>query len=156
MNTELSGEDARVTVHTDGACIGNPGPGGYAAIMKRGNERREIRGGDPSTTNNRMELMGPIMALESMTTDAPVTIYSDSEYVVKGMTIWLVSWKAKGWRKSDKKPVLNRELWERLDTVVSRRINGVEWRWTKGHADDPDNEEADRIAGEEALKYSKL
>ena len=144
-----------VVVHTDGACIGNPGPGGYAAIMKRGVERRELRGGDPETTNNRMELMGPIVALESMLTDAPVTVHSDSQYVVKGMTIWVHSWKAKGWKNAQKQPVKNRDLWERLDAVVSTRLNGVKWIWVKGHAGDPQNEKADRIANEEAQKASE-
>jgi len=148
-------EIGRVFVHTDGACLGNPGPGGYAAIMKRGDDGRVMRGGDPETTNNRMELMGPIMALESMLTAAPVTIHSDSQYVVKGMTKWIHGWKVKGWKNSKKQAVANRDLWERLDAVVSTRLNGVEWIWVKGHAGDPQNEMADRIANEEALKASK-
>lgn len=139
-----------VTIYTDGACLANPGPGGYAAVMMRGTARRVIRGRDPETTNNRMELMAPIMALESMKTDAPVTIISDSEYVVKGMTEWIARWKAKGWKNGKRKDVANRDLWERLDTLASKRA--ITWQWTRGHADDVHNQEADRIASEEARK----
>lgn len=150
----LSSEDAalQVVAHTDGACIGNPGPGGYAAIMRRGMKRRVVRGYELETTNNRMEVTAAIKAIESMKSDAALTIISDSEYVVKGMSEWLPRWKANGWRSCDKKPVKNRDLWERLDALVAARPKGVLFVWTRGHAGDPANEEADAIANAEALK----
>lgn len=143
-----------VNVYTDGSCIGNPGPGGYAAIMLRGQERRVIRGGDFDTTNNRMELMGAILALESMKTAAPVIIHSDSQYVINGMTKWLRDWKSKGWKTSDGKAVKNRDLWERLEAATASRPNGVMWIWVRGHDGHIYNEEAHCVASAEAALAS--
>lgn len=145
-----SEELPRVFAYTDGACIGNPGPGGYAAVMTNGTGRRTLRGHQRLTTNNQMELMAVIKAIELMKTEAPLTIVSDSQYVTRGMNEWLPNWKAKSWRTSDRKPVANRDLWERLDTLVAARPHGVVFEWTRGHAGHPQNEEADKSANEEA------
>jgi ribonuclease HI len=133
-----------VLIHTDGACSGNPGPGGWGAVLRwRGNEK-ELLGSEPLTTNNRMELMGAIRALESLKRPASVRLVTDSAYLRKGITEWLAGWKARGWRTADKKPVKNQDLWERLDAAT--RPHRIDWAWTKGHAGDPDNERADRLA----------
>jgi ribonuclease HI len=133
-----------VEVHTDGACSGNPGPGGWAAILRSGGRERELAGGEPLTTNNRMELMAAIAALEALRRPAPVHIYTDSQYLRLGVTQWLKAWKGRGWLTADRKPVKNRDLWERLDGA--RAPHAVEWRWLKGHAGDPLNERADELA----------
>lgn len=143
-------EARRVIAYTDGACINNPGPGGYAAIMVRESERRIVKGREAATTNQRMELTAALKAIESMKTDAPLTIVSDSQYVVKGATEWLAGWKAKGWKTASKKPISNRDLWENLDVALAARPNGVLFEWTKGHAGTLLNEEADRLAEAEA------
>ncbi len=139
-----------VEIHTDGACSGNPGPGGWAAILAWKGRQKEISGAEPETTNNRMELLAAIRALEALKRPMRVRIYTDSEYLRRGMTEWLEGWKRRGWRTAGKKPVKNRDLWERLDELCRR--HRVEWRWLKGHAGDPLNERADRLA-REAIRH---
>ncbi|QYJ03408.1 ribonuclease HI [Nocardioides panacisoli] len=133
-----------VTIHTDGACSGNPGPGGWGAILRYGDHERELHGGEAATTNNRMELMAAIRGLESLTRPSRVALYTDSTYVRSGILSWLANWKANGWRTAAKKPVKNVDLWQRLDEA--RRTHEVEWHWVKGHAGDPGNERADELA----------
>lgn len=135
----------KVLVYTDGACRGNPGPGGWGAILLFGDKKKEIQGGDRATTNNRMELMGAIMALETLTKPCKVELHTDSQYVMKGVTQWIHGWKARGWRTADKSPVKNEDLWKRLDAARNR--HEVDWRWVKGHAGHPLNERADVLAG---------
>lgn len=134
----------RVTIWTDGACSGNPGPGGWGAILKCGDVLKEVSGGDAATTNNRMELMAAISALESLTRSCVVDLYTDSNYVRGGITGWLAGWKRNGWKTADKKPVKNIELWQRLDEAAKRHT--VAWHWVKGHAGHPENERADVLA----------
>ncbi|PTS90831.1 MULTISPECIES: ribonuclease HI [unclassified Caulobacter] len=134
----------KVTVFTDGACKGNPGPGGWGAILMYGDKSKEICGGEGHTTNNRMELMGAIMALEALTKPCKVELHTDSQYVMKGVTQWIHGWKDRGWRTADKSPVKNDDLWKRLDTARNR--HEVDWRWVKGHAGHPLNERADELA----------
>jgi len=133
-----------VVVYTDGACKGNPGPGGWGAWLRWGDHERELFGGDASTTNNRMELTAVIEALSALRRRCTVTIHTDSEYVRKGITEWIGNWKARGWKTADRKPVKNIELWQRLDALVQR--HEVHWRWVKGHSGDPGNERADELA----------
>jgi ribonuclease HI len=135
-----------VDIWTDGACSGNPGPGGWGAILIAGERRKEIHGGEADTTNNRMELMAAIMALEALKKPCTVRMHVDSQYVRQGITGWIHGWKRNGWRTADKKPVKNAELWQRLDEA--RRIHEIEWLWVKGHAGDPENERADELARE--------
>jgi ribonuclease HI len=137
-------ETHRVEIHTDGACSGNPGPGGWGAILRWGGHEKELSGGEAHTTNNRMELMAAIMALESLKRPCPVTLHTDSQYVRQGITSWIHGWKKKGWRKADGSPVLNSDLWQRLEAAASRHT--VDWRWVRGHAGDPMNERADALA----------
>ena len=127
----------------DGACRGNPGPGGWGAVLMWGGRRREICGGEPSTTNNRMELTAAIRALEALKRPVEVELYSDSTYVVKGMTEWLQGWRERGWRRKSGK-LENRDLWQRLDELVQQ--HRVRWRWVRGHADDPLNDRAHQLA----------
>jgi ribonuclease HI len=133
-----------VIIYTDGACSGNPGPGGWGAILTFGTKEKELFGGDKATTNNRMELMGAIAALESLTRPCPVVLYTDSQYVQKGIKEWIHSWKKRGWKKADGKPVINADLWQRLDTAA--KPHKVDWRWVRGHSGDPMNERADGLA----------
>uniref|UniRef100_UPI0035AD95C1 ribonuclease HI n=1 Tax=Methylocella sp. TaxID=1978226 RepID=UPI0035AD95C1 len=133
-----------MVVFTDGACSGNPGPGGWGAVMTCGVRRKEISGGEPFTTNNRMELTAAIMALEALTRPARVAMHTDSNYVKGGVTSWLAGWKRNGWRTADKKPVKNAELWLRLEAAAAP--HEVEWRWVKGHAGNELNERADELA----------
>lgn len=133
-----------VEIYTDGACSGNPGPGGWGALLRYKGVERELSGGEPHTTNNRMELMGAIAALEALTRQSQVRLYTDSAYVKNGITQWMVRWKANGWRTSDKKPVKNQDLWERLDAALG--THQIDWQWVKGHAGDPDNERVDELA----------
>lgn len=133
-----------VTIHTDGACSGNPGPGGWGAILQFNGTEKEIFGGEPLTTNNRMELMAAIMALESLKRPCPVILYTDSQYVRQGITEWIHGWKKRQWRKADGKPVINADLWQRLETA--NKAHKVDWRWVRGHAGDPMNERADGLA----------
>ena len=134
----------QVTIYTDGACNGNPGPGGWGAILINGAHRKELHGGERLTTNNRMELMGAIAALEALTKPCRVDLHTDSQYVRKGMLEWMAGWKARGWRTADKSPVKNVDLWQRLD--AARQRHEVKWHWVKGHAGDPLNERADALA----------
>lgn len=133
-----------VVIYTDGACKGNPGPGGWGAWLKSGEHEKELWGGEPQTTNNRMELTAVIEALASLKKRCSVTIYTDSEYVRNGITSWIHGWKARGWKTADKKPVKNVELWQRLESLATG--HDVTWRWVKGHAGDPGNERADQLA----------
>ncbi len=135
---------AEVVIYADGACRGNPGPGGWGAWLTRGAHEKELWGGAGATTNNRMELTAVIEALATLKRRSVVTIYTDSAYVKNGITTWIHGWKARGWRTADKKPVKNAELWERLDTLNAG--HAVQWRWVKGHAGDPGNERADALA----------
>jgi ribonuclease HI len=135
-------------VFTDGACLGNPGPGGYAAVVTIAGQEQIIVGHDPSTTNNKMEMLAAIKALEAVPHSTPIIIHSDSQYVIKGATQWLRGWKAKGWRKADGKPVLNQDLWLHLDGLISGRK--ITWQWVKGHAGHEQNERVDGLANTEA------
>jgi ribonuclease HI len=136
--------ETRVTIHTDGACSGNPGPGGWGAILSFGDLEKELKGGEPVTTNNRMELMAAIAALEALKRPCAVDLYTDSEYLRKGITAWIHSWKRNGWRTADKSPVKNVDLWKRLDAALAQ--HHVHWRWVKGHAGHDLNERADELA----------
>jgi len=133
-----------VEIYTDGACKGNPGPGGWGAWMKYGQSSKEIYGGELDTTNNRMELMAAIAALELLSRPCQVVITTDSEYLRKGVLEWMKGWKARGWKTAAKKPVKNRDLWERLDLQLSK--HSIDWKWVKGHSGHPGNEKADELA----------
>ena len=141
--------EAAVEIHTDGACSGNPGPGGWGAILSWQGKRRELSGAERLTTNNRMELTAAIEALETLKRPMPVVLWTDSQYLRQGITEWLAGWRRRGWRTADKKPVKNQDLWERLD--AANRRHRVEWRWLKGHAGHELNERADELA-REAIK----
>ena len=136
----------QVVIYTDGACKGNPGPGGWGAVLTSGNTEKEMFGGELGTTNNRMEIMAVIQALAALKQPCKVTLYLDSEYVRKGITEWIHGWKARGWRTAAKAPVKNVDLWQRLDALVSSGGHAIDWRWVKGHAGDPGNERADGLA----------
>lgn len=131
-------------IYTDGACKGNPGPGGWGALLRYGEHERELFGGDPQTTNNRMELIAVIRALEALRRESEVVVHTDSQYVQKGISEWLPSWKRRGWLTSDRKPVRNADLWKELDLLATR--HRIEWRWVRGHAGHADNERADELA----------
>jgi len=133
-----------VVIYTDGACSGNPGPGGWGAILIAGGHERELKGGTPATTNNRMEMTAAIEALEALKRPCRVELHTDSQYLRQGITEWIGGWKARGWRTADKKPVKNEDLWRRLDAARAR--HAVQWRWVKGHAGHPLNERADALA----------
>ena len=133
-----------ITIWTDGACSGNPGPGGWGAILRLAGADRELKGGAPDTTNNRMELMAAITALQSLDERSDVDLHTDSQYVRGGITGWMAGWKRNGWRTADKKPVKNMELWQQLDVATARHT--VRWHWVKGHAGHPENERADLLA----------
>jgi len=135
---------SHVIIHTDGACKGNPGPGGWGAILQAAGKCKEMSGGEPVTTNNRMELMAAIMALEALTRPCRVDLHTDSKYVMDGITSWIHGWKARGWKTADKKPVKNDDLWKRLDAARAR--HEVKWHWVKGHAGHELNERADQLA----------
>lgn len=134
----------QVDLFTDGACSGNPGPGGWGAILRYGAHEKELSGGENPTTNNRMELMAVIEGLSSLKSACAVTVHTDSRYVMDGVTKYIFNWKRNGWKTADKKPVKNVDLWERLDAAISR--HKVEWTWVKGHAGHPENERADELA----------
>lgn len=134
----------KVVIHTDGACSGNPGPGGWGAILEWNGQEKEICGGEAETTNNRMELMAAIQALESLKKPCRVELHTDSQYVMKGISEWIHGWKRKNWRTADGKPVKNDDLWKRLD--AARLRHEVDWRWVKGHAGHELNERADALA----------
>jgi ribonuclease HI len=136
----------QVEIYTDGACKGNPGPGGWGVLLKSNNTEKELYGGELGTTNNRMELLAVIRAFEALKRPCAVTLYLDSQYVLKGITEWLPGWKAKGWRTASKQPVKNAELWRELDALLTQGGHVVDWRWVRGHAGDPGNERADALA----------
>ena len=135
-----------VDIYTDGACRGNPGPGGWAALLVVGTERKEVSGADPATTNNRMELMGAIGGLGALKRRCSVKLYTDSKYVLQGITEWLPNWKARGWRTAARQPVKNQDLWELLDAAVSAQ--DIEWHWVKGHSGHAGNEHVDQLAND--------
>ena len=136
---------SQITIHTDGACSGNPGPGGWGVLLEWNGHRKELWGGEAETTNNRMELTAAIRALEALKKkDRDVILITDSTYVRDGITKWIHGWKKRGWKTADKKPVKNEDLWRRLDEVAA--LHEVDWRWVKGHAGDPGNERADELA----------
>lgn len=134
-----------VEIWTDGACSGNPGPGGWGVLLKSGSHKKELYGGEPETTNNRMELMAAIQALETVKKGNKVVLHTDSTYVKDGLTKWIFGWKKNGWKTAAKKPVKNEDLWKRLDDAAARHRD-LEWRWVKGHAGDEGNERADELA----------
>jgi len=136
----------RVVIYTDGACKGNPGPGGWGALMRWGSHEKELFGGEARTTNNRMELTAVIEALSALRQRASVAVYTDSEYVKNGITSWIHNWKLRGWRTADKKPVKNVDLWQRLDQLAA--AHDVRWHWVRGHDGDPGNERADELANQ--------
>ncbi len=135
---------SQVEIWTDGACKGNPGVGGWGALLRQGRHEKDLYGGELATTNNRMELMAVIQALRALKRRCDVVVHTDSQYVQKGMNEWLVNWKRRGWRTADKKPVKNADLWQQLDELVGQHT--VTWRWVRGHAGDPGNERADELA----------
>ena len=135
-----------VEIYTDGACSGNPGPGGWGAILRYKDAEKELSGGAPETTNNRMELTAVIEGLRALKRPCEVELYLDSQYVRQGITEWIHGWKAKGWRTASRQPVKNVELWQRLDALVQGSGHRIDWRWVKGHSGDPGNERADALA----------
>ncbi len=139
-----------VEIHTDGSCLGNPGPGGWAALLRYKGRERELAGGEAHTTNNRMELTAAIMALESLAEPCRIVLHTDSQYVRQGITQWLPGWVRKQWRTASGEPVKNRELWERLAAAIAR--HEIDWRWVKGHNGDPDNERVDVLARTQATR----
>ncbi|MDH3978181.1 MAG: ribonuclease HI [Gammaproteobacteria bacterium] len=148
---------SQVEIYTDGACRGNPGPGGWGALLISKGQEKEICGGESATTNNRMELMAAIRALESLRRQCTVILYTDSEYVRRGISEWLDNWKSRGWKTASKKPVKNQDLWQALDAIACE--HDIEWRWVKGHAGVPGNERADALANlglEQALDNNLL
>lgn len=148
-----------VEIYTDGACRGNPGRGGWGAILRYGEREKELYGGEAHTTNNRMELMAAIAALEALKRPVSATLVTDSQYLRKGITEWLPQWKRRGWKTADKKPVKNQDLWERLERALTH--HRVRWEWIKGHSGHPENERADQLANRaidellESTAYSK-
>jgi ribonuclease HI len=144
----------RISVWTDGACSGNPGPGGWGAVLEWNGHRKELSGGERMTTNNRMELMAAISALEAIKRGAAVDLYTDSQYLKGGMTSWIKGWKKNGWKTADRKPVKNVELWQRLEEAVQR--HEVKWHWVKGHADTPENHRADELAREGMKPFRRI
>jgi ribonuclease HI len=143
-----------ITIYTDGACKGNPGPGGWGALLSSNGTEKELFGGERNTTNNRMEMMAVIQALEALKRPCTVHLYLDSKYVLQGITEWIHGWKARGWKTASREPVKNVELWQRLDAIVSTGGHQIDWRWVKGHAGNPGNERADALAnkGVESLR----
>ena len=133
-----------VEVYTDGACRGNPGPGGWGVLLRYGDTEKELYGGESETTNNRMELMAAIQALENLKRDCKVSLTTDSQYVRKGITEWMANWKKRGWKTASKQPVKNKDLWQRLDKAATQ--HQVEWHWVRGHTGHPENERADELA----------
>ena len=142
-----------VQIFTDGACSGNPGPGGWGAIIRYGKREKELTGGEALTTNNRMELMAAISALEALTRNCSVDLYTDSNYLRDGITKWIHTWRRNGWRTSDKKPVKNAELWQRLDRALGK--HRIQWHWVRGHAGHAENERADALAREGMAPFKK-
>lgn len=141
----------KTSIWTDGACSGNPGPGGWGAILKFNEHEKELSGGEAETTNNRMELIAAIMALNALTRPCEIDLYTDSQYVRGGITGWLANWKKRGWKTANKKPVKNIDLWQQLDEATARHT--INWHWVKGHAGDPMNERADELARQGMAPY---
>ncbi|MEP6633352.1 MAG: ribonuclease HI [Luteimonas sp.] len=146
-------EGQRVEINTDGACLGNPGPGGWAALLRYQGREREIAGGEALTTNNRMELMAAIRALEALSKPCVVSLTTDSQYVRQGITEWMANWVRRGWKTAGGAPVKNQDLWERLHLAAQR--HRVDWHWVKGHSGDPDNERVDALARDEAIRFKE-
>ncbi|HEY5721767.1 MAG TPA: ribonuclease HI [Allosphingosinicella sp.] len=144
---------SKVEIFTDGACKGNPGPGGWGAVIRSGEREKEISGGEALTTNNRMELLAAIRALEALKRPCEVTLHTDSVYVRDGITKWIHGWRRNGWRTADRKPVKNAELWQELVEAAARHT--VDWRWVKGHSGHPENDRADALACAEAMKFAR-
>jgi ribonuclease HI len=143
-----------VVIYTDGACKGNPGPGGWGALLEYDGRRKELFGGEPHTTNNRMELVAVIRALEALTRESDVAIYTDSQYVKNGIESWIHGWKRNGWKTSDRKPVKNEDLWRELDELRTR--HRIRWHWVRGHDDNPGNERADQLANQGVILESAV
>jgi len=143
-----------VTIYTDGACSGNPGPGGWGALMQFGANERELKGGEPQTTNNRMELFAAIAALEALKRPCTVNLHTDSTYLRDGITKWIINWKRNGWTTAAKAPVKNVDLWQRLEAAIQR--HEIAWHWVKGHAGDPGNEAADALARQGLDAYGRF
>jgi ribonuclease HI len=143
----------QITIHTDGGCEGNPGPGGWAAVLRCGDLVKEVSGGTAATTNNRMELQAAIGALTALKEPCAIQFFTDSEYVRNGITAWLRNWKVRGWRTADKKPVRNEDLWRQLDALAGAHT--IQWHWLKGHAGHADNERCDQLAADEMAKIRK-
>ena len=144
MSQTPSELEKTVSIHTDGACLGNPGPGGWAALLRYKGHERELSGGEPDTTNNRMELMGAIMGLEALSEPCRIVLTTDSQYVRKGITEWMSNWVRRGWKTAGGDPVKNRDLWERLHAASLR--HSIDWKWVKGHSGQPENERVDVLA----------
>lgn len=142
-----------VQIHTDGACLGNPGPGGWAALLRSNGRERELVGGETDTTNNRMELMAAICALEALKEKCVVTLHTDSQYVRQGITTWMANWVRRGWKTAGGDAVKNRDLWERLNLATLN--HKIDWRWVKGHSGDPDNDRVDVLARDEATRFKQ-
>jgi ribonuclease HI len=140
----MAGSEAVIDIYTDGACSGNPGPGGWGAILRLEQREKELFGGEPQTTNNRMELIAVIRALEALTRPVNARVHTDSQYVQKGISEWIHAWKKRGWTTADKKPVKNVDLWRELDRLAQQHM--IEWCWVRGHAGHPENERADALA----------
>ncbi|WP_079415700.1 ribonuclease HI [Thiomonas intermedia] len=138
--------DNDIIIYTDGACKGNPGPGGWGVVLRSGAHEKTLHGGEPQTTNNRMELMAAIVALETLKHPSRVLLHTDSQYVLKGMTEWMDGWKRRGWTTADKKPVKNVDLWQRLEKAAAPHT--LRWTWVRGHNGDPGNEQADALANQ--------
>lgn len=143
----------KIEIHTDGACLGNPGPGGWGALLVYGKHEREISGGEPDSTNNRMELMAAIMALETLTEPCDVILHTDSKYVLQGFSEWLPGWVKRGWKTAGGDAVKNRDLWERLSAAASR--HNIQWVWVKGHSGHVENERVDVLARDHALRFKQ-
>ncbi len=144
----------QVSIHTDGSCLGNPGPGGWAALLRYNGREKELSGGEVQTTNNRMELMAAIMALETLKEPCAVTLHIDSQYLRQGITEWMPNWVRRNWKTAGGEAVKNRDLWERL--YLATQPHRIDWRWVKGHNGDPDNERVDLLAREQATKFRNL
>ncbi len=142
-----------VDIYTDGACKGNPGPGGWGALLRSGSHEREMFGGEPNTTNNRMELTAVIEALGALKRASRVRVYTDSQYVMLGITQWVAGWQARGWKTADRKPVKNAELWQALQAACAR--HSIEWHWVRGHAGHPENERADALANRGVVESAR-
>jgi len=143
-----------VVIYTDGACSGNPGPGGWGALLQFGGHERELKGGEPGTTNNRMEMLAAIAALEALKRPCLVNLYTDSVYLRDGITKWIVNWKRNGWKTAARKPVKNVDLWQRLEAAIER--HQITWHWVKGHAGHPGNEAADALARQGLDAYGRM